>query len=497
MADAVYQCVNKYHNEHMGMDISTAALKVKEHLRNTVDKAYRETVENINELENQLHEATNQVTGKYERMRLKAKQMYREAADQAGQIDYEQIRTELFDAAMGIIKEYHQRLKRLIDSATEFLKITKFQVPGLNEKYTGEELYVLATGQLAKAVHFCISKVQERFDDLIAFVNEIEVKIPASSEIIKGSNVLNEIKELLNHIQHKVGLIFAGLQEIDFEVKLKELKELLQQVFQKAEELIRNLQSQNYENIKAQANKTFVKILEQLNSLADDIKYLLPRFENIIRGTLQDAYAKIEEFLLYMNDLRKEYFDPSIVGWSVQYYEIEQKVVAWLKNFISAVVDWHVTSVRDTTELVLRLTDQLREFVANDGAVAELSKSTHDKILDWSEAAKSRASAQHKRAKATLQESYDRLRDSYGRLIAETQKLMDLIIENYTSGFQYLFELLNRVEQMTADALRPYVAVRQGELRLDIPIPFDFPLFYQRPQFSAEDTRQSAEGATN
>jgi len=78
-------------------------------------------------------------------------------------------------------------------------------------------------------------------------------------------------------------------------------------------------------------------------------------------------------------------------------------------------------------------------------------------------------------------------------LISKTQRLIDLTIENYTAFFQYLQKLLDWFEKVTADALRPYIAVRQGELRIDIPKPFDLPAFnpiYQAPQESNEDLQQ-------
>ncbi|XP_053141166.1 apolipoprotein B-100 [Hemicordylus capensis] len=493
IVNAVYLCVNKYHHEHTGMEISTATLKLKENLINNVDYTYRGTLNSINELEQHLHQVTDQATGKYEVMRKKAKKMYHEAADQASQIDYGQIRANFFDAIMDVIVEYHKRVKHLIDSAIEFLKITKFQVPGLAEKHTGEELYRMATEYLANTVDFCISKVQERFDAFIAFVNEVEVKIPASSQMIKGSLILDEIKGFLTHVQKKVHQNLIGLQEVDFAKMLRELKELVQQAFQKTEEFIQNLQAENYEYIKTQAKQLLTNILQALNSVAGDIKYWAPRVENIIQNFSQEASQKLKEFLLYMKDLRQEYFDPSIVGWSVKYYEVEEKVVDWLKSCFSAVLEWQAYCIGHAADLVSQLTDQAKEFVENQGKITELSKSAHDNILYWSEAAKRCTAEQKEKVKARLQEVSEHLSDSIARLITETKKLIDLAIKNYTAFLQYLQQLLHRFEKVTADALRPYVVVRQGELRIDIPKPFDILSVYQMPQLSEEDFRKKLE----
>ncbi|XP_054825988.1 apolipoprotein B-100 [Eublepharis macularius] len=493
MADAMYKSVNKYHRQHMGMDINTAALKLKEKLKNNADKAYRGSLRSINELEHRLQEVTDQATGKYEDIRIKTIKLYQEAADQAVQLDYDRIRTTVFDTIMNLIQEYQKRVKRLIDSAIEFLKETKFQMPGLAKKHTGEELYMMATAKLAEVTDLCISMVQEQFDAFIKYVNELEVTIPTSSKIIRGSNILNEIKIFLTHIQKKASQIFVGLREIDFAEKLRELKELVQQIFQKAEELLRNLQSQNYEYIIAQAKLLSTNALEKLKSFAEDVKYLLPRYVNILQNDLQSIISKLEEYLQYVRDLRQEYFDPNVAGWSVKYYEAEDKVIAWLKSLANAVLEWNAKYIGDAAEFVSHVTDQVQEFVANHGDVTKLSKSARDNIQYWAESAKRSAVEQNQEVKAKLQEAYENFSESYERLIAETTKLIDLVIENYTAFLQYLKELLDQFEQATTDTLRPYILVRQGELRIDIPKPFDFLSAYQPPQFSEEEFRKKVE----
>ncbi|XP_060089443.1 apolipoprotein B-100 [Heteronotia binoei] len=482
MVAAVYNSVNKYHHEHMGMDINTAALKLKEKLKTNVDKTYKETLKSINELE-------NQATAKYDNIRIKTIKLYQ---DQAAQLDYDQIRTTVFDTIMDIIQEYQKRIKHLIDSAVRFLKETKFQMPGLAVKHTGEELFSMATAKLAKVTDLCISKVQEQFDVLIKYISELEIKIPASSQIIRGSNILNEIKVFLTHIQKKASQIFVRLQEIDFAEKLRELKEFVQHMSQKAEDLIRNLRSQNYEYITVQTNLLFTNISEKLKSFAEDIKYLLPRYVNIIQNTWQNIISKLEEFLQYLKDLWQEYLDPSVAGWSTKYNEVTDTVIAWLKSLLNVVAEWKATYIGDTADFVSCAMDQVQKFVANHGNVTKLSESARDKILYWSEIAKRSAAEQNQEVKVKLQEAYESFSRSSERLSTETQKLIDLMIENYTVFLQYLKELLNQFEQATANALRPYVAVRQGELRIDIPKPFDWKSISDMTPFSEEDFRKKA-----
>ncbi|XP_070789116.1 apolipoprotein B-100 [Pituophis catenifer annectens] len=489
MADALYFAANKYHREYTGMEISPAVSKLKDTLRNNIDGTYMNTVNSISELEQQLHEVTNQVTGKYEQIKTESKKLYNKAADQASQIEYDQIRAQFWDAIMDAIVEYHKQIKRLIDSAIEFLKVTRFQVPGLPGRHTGEELYVIITEKVAQAVDQCITKVQEYFDSLVAFVNEAEIKIPASSEVIKGSDILAEIKVFLTHVQKKASQIFVGLREIDFAQHLRDLKEGIEQVFQKIEEFIRKLQAQNYDDLKEQIKQLFVKFLQSLNSLAGEVKYLSPRIANIIQNIFSEIYNKLEDVLHGIRDLRKEYFDPSVVGWSLKYYEVEEKLINWLKTFFNTILEWHTKWINDAADLMITLTEQAKEVLENQEKLAELSKTAHEKIQYWSKVAKQNAAKQNQQIKAKLQESYNHLFNSYGTLISETKRLIDLTIEKYTTFFQYLQKLLDWIEKVTADTLRPYIAVRQGELRIDIPKPFNLSTIYQGPS-SDEDLQQ-------
>ncbi|NXT37091.1 APOB protein, partial [Pelecanoides urinatrix] len=514
MTNAVYRYVNRYHKEHMGLEISAATLKMKNIMQNNADKAYTFAVKQIDQIDAQLRTAANEASDKYQEMKFKAKQLYQEAADQAEQFDYGRIKAKLLDTTIDIIEEYHRRIKHLIDSAIEFLKTTKFQVPGLSEKYTGEEIYLMTTEKVAKNADLCLSKLQEYFDALIAAINELEVRVPASETILRGRNVLDQIKEMLKHLQEKIRQTFTTLQEADFAGRLKQLKQVVQQVFQKVEGMVRNLQSKNFEDIKVQTQQLYKDAMasdyaQKLRSLAEDVKKYISQFQDFSQKTFQDLSEKLHQLLLYVKTLREEYFDPTTFGWSVKYYEVEDKVLGWLKNLIDTLVDWHNKYVGDLADLVTHLTDQVRELVENysreyydlitdvEGKakqkVMELSSAAQEKIRYWSAAAKRKIDEHNKQVKEKLQEIYGRLSHSQEKLISEAKRLIDLTIENYSAFLQYISELLRWFEQITAESIKPYIAVRQGELRIDVPKPFDWQSIYQMPQKSREALRKKVE----
>lgn len=512
MTSAVYKCVNRYYKEHMGLDISDATVIMKNMMQNNADKAYMFAVRQIDELDVQLRTAANEASDKYQEMKVKARQLYKRAADQAQKIDYERIKAKLLDATVDLMEEYHKKIKHLIDSVIEFLKTTKFQVPGLSEKYTGEELYLMTTEKAAKTADICLSKLQEYFDALIAAINELEVRVPASETILRGRNVLDQIKEMLKHLQEKIRQTFVTLQEADFAGKLNQLKQVVQKTFQKAGNMVRSLQSKNFEDIKGQMQQLYRDAMasdyvEKLRSLAENVQKYISQMKNFSQKTLQKLSEKLHQLLLYIKALREEYFDPTTLGWSVKYYEVEDKVLGLLKNLIDTVVVWYNEYVRDLSDLVTRLADQVRELVENysqeyydlitdvEGKgrqkVMELSSAAQEKVRYWSAVAKRKINELNRQIKAKLQEINGQLSDSQEKLINVAKMLIDLTVEKYSTFMKYIFELLRWFEQATANSIKPYIAIREGELRIDVP--FDWEYINQMPQKSREALRNKVE----
>lgn len=491
MTNAVYGYINQYHKEHMGLEISAATLKMKNIMQNNAEKAYTFAANQIDEIDAQLRTAANEASDKYQELKFKAKRLYRRAADQAEQLDYEKIKAELLIVLIDIIKEYHQKIIHVSDSATEFLKTTQFQVPGLSEKYSGAEIYLMTTEKVAEIADICLSKLQEYFDALIAAINELEVRLPASETILRGRNVLDQIKEMLKDLQDKIRQTFASLQEADFAGKLKQLKQSVQQVFQKVEEMVRSLQSKTFEDIKVQTQQLYKDAMasdfaQKLRSLTKDVKKYISQFKNFSHKTLKDLSEKLHQLLLYVKSLREEYFDPTSLGLSVKYYEVEEKIVGWLRNIIDLLVVWQNQRIGDIAGIVTRLTDQVIGLVEiysqeyydlitdiegkGKQKIMELSSAAQEKIRYWSAAAKRKIDEHNKQLKEKLREIYGQLGQSQEKLISEAKRLIDLTIENYSAFLQYISELLRWLEQITAESIKPYVAVHPGEFTIHLPM---------------------------
>lgn len=276
--------------------------------------------------------------------------------------------------------------------------------------------------------------------------------------------------------------------------------------------MVRSLQSKNFEDIKVQMQQLYKDAMasdyaHKLRSLAENVKKYISQMKNFSQKTLQKVSENLQQLVLYIKALREEYFDPTTLGWSVKYYEVEDKVLGLLKNLMDTLVIWYNEYAKDLSDLVTRLTDQVRELVENyrqeyydlitdvEGKgrqkVMELSSAAQEKIRYWSAVAKRKINEHNRQVKAKLQEIYGQLSDSQEKLINVAKMLIDLTVEKYSTFMKYIFELLRWFEQATADSIKPYIAVREGELRIDVP--FDWEYINQMPQKSREALRNKVE----
>ncbi|XP_029451856.1 apolipoprotein B-100 [Rhinatrema bivittatum] len=507
ISDALYKCINNYHREHFGMDMKTASLKIKDSMQNNVDKAYEEATKKIDQIDKQLRKASSDANEKYQEMKNKAQEMYQDAADQAV-TDYSQYRKRFFDASVDAIREYQKKVKALLDATIELLKVMQFQLPGDTKRYTGEELYSMATKQVETATELFLEKLQQYYDSLIQYINNLEVKVPGTNTNVKGKQVLRQIKNLLKELQQRIKKIFNDIQKVNFEEKLKELQGLVQDYFLRAEKIMNTLQT-SYEDIYAQTNQIYSDAFnsayaKQLESFAEEVQEYASHLQGFSQNWFQDLSEKLQQTLIYVKALREEYLDPNVVGWTVKYYEIEDKIIELLKNIIEAVKDLHTKYIGDSATFVSNLGKKTKELIGNHGQeyynlvggmladaegkgkqrMTELSSMAQEKIQDWSTAVKMNAAQYSDFIKVRIQDTYVLLYDSYEQFIAEIRRIIDLFIEKYNSILDFIMQLIPNIQTSN---LQPNIAFRKGELKIDMPHPFDWQSFDEMPRLKDDE----------
>lgn len=123
---ALYDYVNKYHEEHTGLDLKDASLKVRGRLQNGTEQASQKAMRQIGEVNTTLGRVARDATGTYQLCNDKAQNLYQELLDQEGQVNLQRLRNKALDSLTGVTEEYKTVVGHLIDEFIDSLKFTRF-----------------------------------------------------------------------------------------------------------------------------------------------------------------------------------------------------------------------------------------------------------------------------------------------------------------------------------------------------------------------------------
>ncbi|EHH21924.1 hypothetical protein EGK_05097 [Macaca mulatta] len=214
--------------------------------------------------------------------------------------------------------------------------------------------------------------------------------------------------------------------------------------------------------------------------LKENLCLNLHKFNEFIQNELQGASQELQQIHQYIMALREEYFDPSVVGWTVKYYELEEKIVRLIKNLLVALKDFHSEYIVSASDFTSQLSSQVEQFLHRniqeylsiltdpDGKgkekIAELSTTAQEIIKSQAIAMKEIISDYHQQFRYKLQDFSDQLSDYYEKFIAESKRLIDLSIQNYHTVLIYIMELLKKLQSTTV--MNSYVKLAPGELTI-------------------------------
>ncbi|XP_044145271.1 apolipoprotein B-100 [Bufo gargarizans] len=496
MSDAIYNSVNKYHKEHLGMDMKDAGLQMKERLQTEVSSAYKRASYHVDYLEYRLKSAARGASGNYANVVSKAQQWYQDPSDMSFLLNDG---GQLYEQSVTAIRNYQSTMKEVIDAAITFLKSTKFQLPGQNKKYTGEEQFAMGMKWAVQTMEQCILKIQKILDSIIQLISDVSFNIPGTNFKIETRQVILAVKDFVKELQEIAKKIFNDLQSLNIERNLQQLKGLVQEISQKSEKLIEALKSKNYQDIQRQTQQMYndamnSQYVQYLNNLVKEIKKSMDQLLKVYQKIYEELIDKLKQLLVYAKALREEYLDPNIVGWSVKYYEIEEKILQLFKVIIDSLKELPSQYGINISEITNQIKELLREYYeqtvvlltnAEDKGrkqVRELSMKFEEKVSDWSRSAKQAAIEHSQNLNVKLNEAYAQLQSSYEKFLADANSLIDLVIQKYNAFIEFLTQMLQNVQNSASEQVKTYMSTRKGELKVEIPHPFDWKSFDEIPQ---------------
>uniref|UniRef100_A0A6I8RKY6 Apolipoprotein B100 C-terminal domain-containing protein n=1 Tax=Xenopus tropicalis TaxID=8364 RepID=A0A6I8RKY6_XENTR len=506
ISNSIHNCVNKYHKEHFGMEISEAGLKMKENLQDKIASTYRSTANEINNIEYQLQSTARGASDKYNEIVNSAQKWYQDPKDMSMFLND----GEYKDKAIELVRAYQNKMKDLIDAAIKFVKNTRFQLPGQSRKYTGEELFNLGMKNVASNIDAFFKAMQQIYDACVQYINRTELKIPGTEVTIKGKEITDACKSFSANLERMTKKAIQDLQGVSLESALNQLKSFIQVITQKTVDMIKALQTKNIEDVKLQFQQMYSDAMKsdyarELQNLVEELKKATSQLQKYAQTGHEELSEKLKQLQVYAKALREEYLDPNIVGWSVKYYEIEEKVIQLLQKIVDSLKDLSSQYGINTAEI----TEQTKDFVkkyyqhANDlltnanGQGKELirraSIDLEDRVTKWSATARQLSQNANKILNEKLQATSNLFVNSYEKLIAEASRLIDIIIQNYNSFIEYVNQLLQSIQNSATEEMKTYISTRKGELKVEVPHPFDWKSFDEIPHLREDIISKRAE----
>uniref|UniRef100_A0A8D2DWC7 Apolipoprotein B-100 n=1 Tax=Sciurus vulgaris TaxID=55149 RepID=A0A8D2DWC7_SCIVU len=485
---AFYDYINKYHQVYTGLNLRDASAKLRRSLQNSAEQVYQGARRQIDEMDMGLQRAASGTTRIYQEWKDKTQNLYQELLAQEGQASFQTTKNKTFDSLLQITQEYNMAIKHLIDSFIDFLKFFRFHLPGKAGTYTSDELNSMVMREVGKTLSQVYnSSIRSELDILLSYVQDLVVKLPYYSTSSNLKDTILDYRKQLESLPEEIQETFNYLSSFNITELLVILQDCLQSTFQEIEENIKSLKEKNFTSLineflheKRIIFKDFAVF--PFHILEGFLDFILSELNEIIQEQLQGVSENLKQIHQYIKALREEYFDPSTVGWMVKYYELEEKVMDLIKNFVIALKDFHSKYISSTAGFAFQLSDQVEQFVdkafqrflsiltdadgKGEDKIAELLTTAQETIKSWVTAMKEIISDYHHQFRSKLQDFSDQLSDYHEKFIAEATRWIDLFIQSYHMFLRHIAEFLTELQSATIKDGSPYIKFAPGELTI-------------------------------
>nr|XP_015802908.2 apolipoprotein B-100 [Nothobranchius furzeri] len=202
---------------------------------------------------NKLNKHVRGLKGSFEKARRQGKAMFKKAVESLAAYHPSEAMTAVTDKTIVILREYQKQVKRVLDAVVTFLKQTKFQIPGYEQKLSGLEIYQKLSAFVADFSEEAVEKIPKYFTSVFApaldHFKEIEFVFPGSNHIVSGKEILDELSVTLSKIQEQVIVTLRKLGAIQLEDFIKNYSVFVQFTTEQGEKLLQYLKTPNVENI--------------------------------------------------------------------------------------------------------------------------------------------------------------------------------------------------------------------------------------------------------
>lgn len=303
---AFHDYVNKYHQEHTGLSLRDASLRLRRSLHNSAEQAYQEAMRQTDEMHVRLQRAASSTTRTYQEWQDKAQTLYQELLAQEGQMTFQSLKEKVVDSLVWVFQEYHKAAKHLTDSFFDFFKFTTFQLPRKAGMYTKDELYTMVLRKLGKVLSQMQSGIHTGLEMLLSYTQDLVerseltkdliIRYPFDSEGYKLTDLILTCRQVLEYLSQEIQKAFHKLQSATFTEILNYVQDILEAGFQNTEEEMKHLKDVKFHEI----NMVVQNVIKNCEYLKENLYLNLSKFNEFVQNKLKVAYQELQKFQQYI-----------------------------------------------------------------------------------------------------------------------------------------------------------------------------------------------------
>ncbi|KAK3537618.1 hypothetical protein QTP70_017011 [Hemibagrus guttatus] len=291
MTAALYEFVNKYHKAHFGIDLNRAATRLKNAIANNIDRAYSNIPKAFDALQNSVEYLIQQ-----------SQAMIKRTMKSMPEIKLQDVMSQASNNVKKLLQHYESNVRVILDAVMKFLSETKFHLPGLEEKFTGQELYYKMRRSVSQAVKRAASRfnsLMENIADTIAsFVNEINFSLPSTNVVVNGKEILRNLKSAAKSTQDLIFKAMKKWEGLKLENLLQNISDFVKLCIQKTGDFITSLKEEKLDELSNKLKGIYTEAsstpaMQELAKQIQGAKTNAAEYKDKAQLKFQEVYNKI------------------------------------------------------------------------------------------------------------------------------------------------------------------------------------------------------------
>ncbi|KAM6915749.1 apolipoprotein B-100-like [Xenentodon cancila] len=233
----------------------------------------------------------------FEKARKQGKEVLNRAVKNLAALNRPDLLAAFTDKTSFILNEYKRKVQHVLDAVVKFLRETKFQVPGYEEKLSGLEVYQKCSAFVADVSEEAVQKFPEYFASMFASVfdhlQDLEFRLPGSDRIVTSKEFLNDLLVALRKVQDWAIMTVRKLGDIQLEDIFMKFSVFMQFTVEQCEKVLETLKSQNIESLSTFVTDVYndaknSRVLGDVVEQCEEVRRIIMEY---LRGVTDKLYS--------------------------------------------------------------------------------------------------------------------------------------------------------------------------------------------------------------